>query len=489
MRNYRKDGSEFWNDLYIAPVLDGAGTTTHSVVIVHDVTDAVAQREELHQLANYDSLTGLPNRVLLGERLAQVIADAAPERRPFVVLFADVDQFKFINDSLGHSAGDELLRGVAARLKACLRGDDIIARLGGDEFVIVLTAADATDSAVAAIVARLLAAVAEPMALAGHELRVTCSIGISRFPDDGVDAGDLLKNADAAMYLAKRNGRNTVQNFTSELACMIDERVLLQSSLHGALDRGELLLQYHPQVGLARGNIVGVEALLRWNHPERGMTSPGTFIELAEETGIIVPIGEWVLRTACRQMLLWEAAGVAPPAVSINVSIRQLQQKGLVETVAAVLRDSGLAPERLELELTESLLARDADEAIAILHALRALGVRLAIDDFGTGYSSLGYLKRLPISRLKIDQSFVRNIHGDPGNAAIARTIITLGHSLDLEVLAEGIETVAERNWLLAAGCELAQGYLYSRPLGAAAMGDMVRKHRLATPQSLHFAM
>jgi diguanylate cyclase (GGDEF)-like protein/PAS domain S-box-containing protein len=480
LRNYRKDGSLYWNDLFIAPVLDDAGVITHSVMIVHDVSAAVAHHEELHRLANYDALTGLPNRVLFGEQLAQVIADALPERRPFLVLFADVDQFKFINDSLGHTAGDELLRNVATRLKSCLRDGDIIARLGGDEFVVVLNRTEAFEGAIVAIVNRLLKAVAEPMSVAGHELRVTCSIGVSRFPDDGVDASDLLKNADAAMYLAKRNGRNNVQNFTCDLSTMIDERVLLQSSLHGALERGEFLLHYHPQIDLASGKIVGLEALLRWNHPERGLTSPCAFIALAEETGVIVPIGEWVLGTACRQMVAWDRMGLPPLVISVNVSVRQLRHKGLVDLVAATLKETGLPPERLELELTESLLASDADEAIGVLYAFRSLGVRLAIDDFGTGYSSLGYLKRLPISRLKIDQSFVRNIHRDAGNAAIARTIITLGKSLGLEVLAEGVETNAECAWLQAAGCELAQGYLFSRPMTATDVVEWMKKARFA---------
>ena len=474
LRNYRKDGSLFWNDLFIAPVLDGSGAMTHSVVIVHDVTATVTQQEELHQLANYDALTGLPNRTLFGERLARAISEASPTSRPFLILFVDVDQFKFINDSLGHSAGDELLRGVAARLQSCLRGDDTIARLGGDEFVILLARGAIGDDAMATIVNRILAAVAEPMMVAGHELRTTCSIGVSRYPEDGVDAGALLKNADAAMYLAKRTGGNNVQTFTRDLSNTIDERVLLQSRLHGALGRGEFLLHYQPLVELASGTIVGLEALLRWNHPERGLTSPCTFIPLAEETGVIVPIGDWVLRTACRQLALWEKMGLPPLAMSVNVSVRQLLQEGLVAMVAATLREVGLAPGRLDLELTESLLARDADAAIGVLCALRSLGVRLSIDDFGTGYSGLGYLKRLPISRLKIDQSFVRDIHSDPANAAIARAMITLGHSLNLEVLAEGVEKKAERDWLRAAGCKLGQGYFFSRPVDASAVPGLV---------------
>jgi diguanylate cyclase (GGDEF)-like protein/PAS domain S-box-containing protein len=474
LRNYRKDGSLFWNDLFIAPVLDEAGDMTHSVMIVHDVTAAVAHQEELHRLANYDALTGLPNRAMFDERLARGIAEASVSRRPFFVLFVDVDQFKFINDSLGHTAGDEMLCRVAARLQSCLREDDPIARVGGDEFVILLTRADISDDAIGAIVNRILVAVAEPMTVAGHELRVTCSIGVSRYPDDGVDGGDLLKNADAAMYLAKRTGRNNVQSFTRDLSSMIDERVLLQSSFHGALERGEFLLHYQPLVDLSSGTIVGLEALLRWMHPGRGLMRPGAFMALAEETGVIVRIGEWVLRTACRQMALWEKSGLPPLTISVNISVRQLLQKGLAETVAATLRETGLPPGRLDLELTESLLARDADEAIGILHALRSLGVCLSIDDFGTGYSNLGYLKRLPISRLKIDQSFVRNIHTDPGNAAIARSIIMLGNSLNLEVVAEGVETEAECDWLRASGCTLVQGYLFSRPMEASAVPDLV---------------
>ena len=476
LRNCRKDGTHFWNDLFIAPVFDNAGDVTHSVMIVHDVTASVAHQDALNRLANYDPLTGLPNRVLFNARLEELIADAAREERPFLLLFADVDQFKFINDSLGHSAGDELLRNVAARLQSCLREGDMIARLGGDEFVIVLTHGELKNEVTAAIVDRILTAVAQPMTVAGHELRITCSMGAARFPDDGNDAGVLLKNADAAMYLAKRTGRNNVQRFTPDLSSMIDERVLLQSSLHGALERNEFVLHYHPQVNLANGAIVGVEALLRWNHPERGLTGPLAFIALAEETGLIVPIGEWVFATACRQLARWDREGLAAMSLCVNVSVRQLQQHGFIAMVASMLRETSLEPQRIEFEVTESLLAREPDNAVKVLYELRALGVRLSLDDFGTGYSSLGYLKRLPISRLKIDQSFVRNIHADWGNAAIARTIITLAHSLDIEVLAEGVETKQERDWLYAAGCELAQGYLFGRPMDAVAITQLLTK-------------
>jgi diguanylate cyclase (GGDEF)-like protein len=379
------------------------------------------------------------------------------------VVFIDLDRFKVINDSLGHNFGDEVLRHVGERLQSAVRDGDTVARLGGDEFVLILS--DQTrEDVIFRTMRRLIGKVSEPIVIGDRELNITCSAGISLYPQDGPDVQTLLKNADAAMYRAKSQGRNTFQFYTAEMNELANERLSMEQSLRRAIDRDELLLHYQPRVNLRTGEVDGVEALVRWQHPVRGLVLPDRFIPLAEETGLIVPIGEWVLRTACEQGREWKRAGFQP-VVSVNLSARQLWGGGLVRLVGDVISSTGMS-EHLELELTESMVMHDAENVIATMQALKAIGVRLSVDDFGTGYSSLSYLKRLPLTALKIDGSFVRDItSGGPDEGLIAKAIISLGHSLHLKVIAEGVETEAHRAFLEQHDCDEIQGYLISRPV------------------------
>ena len=423
-------------------------------------------QEELERQANFDSLTGLPNRHLLNDRLKQAVF-AQRTVRSVAVVFLDLDHFKVINDSLGHNYGDEVLRHVGDRLQASVRDGDTVARLGGDEFVLVLND-QAREDMIFRTMRRLIAKVGEPMVVAGRELNITCSAGISLHPQDGPDVQTLLKNADAAMYRAKSQGRNTFQFFTAEMNELANERLSLEQSLRRALERDELLLHYQPRIDVRTGRVEAVEALLRWRHPERGIVMPDRFVPLAEETGLIVPIGEWVLRNAGRQAAAWRRAGHPPVVVSVNLSARQLWVGGLVRVVKEVMEENALDG-RLELELTESMVMHDTENVIATLQALRAIGARLSVDDFGTGYSSLSYLRRLPLTVLKIDGSFVRDIQatGGPDDGIIARAIISLGQALRLRVVAEGVETQAQLDFLKAYGCDEVQGYYHSRPMSA----------------------
>jgi diguanylate cyclase (GGDEF)-like protein/PAS domain S-box-containing protein len=465
LRNYRKDGTLFWNDLYITPVRDQAtATVTHFVGVQHDVTQTRRYAEELEHQANHDALTGLANRILLRDRLEQALVYAQRHARLVMVAFVDLDNFKLINDSLGHSAGDRLLCVIAARLQACVRKGDTVARLGGDEFVLVLSDQGREDSQ-HGMMERVIAAVSEPCELDAQELRVTCSIGISVYPHDAADGETLLRMADAAMYGAKDVGRNNFQFHTKELTARISDRLALDGGLRRALQRGDLFLNYQPQYDLSSGRVIGMEALLRWAHPQRGVLQPGTFISLAEDNGLIGPIGAWVMHTACMHNKALQAAGVAPIKVAVNLSARQFRQKGLVKTIAAILRDSGLDASQLELELTESMVMHSVDEVIRTLRELEQMGVQLSVDDFGTGYSSLSYLKRFPVHRLKIDRSFVRDIGFDADDTAIVQSVIALGHALKMKVVAEGVETRAQLEFLTASGCDEAQGYYIGRPV------------------------
>jgi diguanylate cyclase (GGDEF)-like protein len=424
-------------------------------------------QEELEHQANYDSLTGLPNRALLRDRLRQAVF-AQRDLRSMAVVFIDLDHFKFVNDSLGHSTGDQLLKRVAERLRSVVRDGDTVARLGGDEFVLILND-QVHDDTIYRALQRIARRVAEPMTLDGKEISITCSAGISLYPQDGPDVETLLKNADAAMYRAKEHGRNNFQFYTAEMNRLVSERLALESALRQALVRRELLLYYQPRFNLRTGAVLGMEALLRWMHPERGLMLPDRFIPLAEETGLIVQIGEWVLRSACAQARAWQDAGLRPVAVSVNLSARQFRQADLAKSVAQVLDDTGLPAQQLEIELTESMVMHDAGAAIATLRALKRLGLRLSVDDFGTGYSSLSYLKSLPIDALKIDQSFVRDIaakrNGDGG--LLARAIISLGHSLHLDVIAEGVENDSQARFLRKHGCDEVQGFRFGKPVPA----------------------
>jgi diguanylate cyclase (GGDEF)-like protein len=421
-------------------------------------------QEQLEHQANYDALTGLPNRNLLLDRLRQAVF-AQRYVRPMAVVFIDLDHFKFINDSLGHKAGDELLQRMSERLREAVRDGDTVSRLGGDEFVLILND-QSNNEIIFRAMQRILGEVCQPIAIEGKELYVTCSAGISLFPQDGADVDTLLKNADAAMYRAKEHGRNNFQFYTSEMNRLVTERLSLETSLRRALERDEFILHYQPKLDLKSGVVVGAEALVRWRHPELGLVYPDRFIPLAEETGLIVRVGEWVLRTACAQNRAWQDAGLPPITVSVNLSARQFRQDGLFRMVARILSETGLRPEHLELELTESMVMHNVDAAISILNGLKEIGVRLSVDDFGTGYSSLSYLKQFPIGILKIDRAFVHDIRGaGRDDGLIAQAIISLGHSLKLRIIAEGVEDGAQLDFLKARRCDEAQGYLFSRPV------------------------
>ena len=419
---------------------------------------------QIEHQANYDSLTGLPNRSLLYDRLRQAVY-AQRKVLAVAVVFIDLDHFKVVNDSLGHSTGDKLLKDMGDRLRVVVRDGDTVARLGGDEFVLILNN-QTQDDVIFRAMQRINGKLNEPFVIDGKELYVTCSAGIALYPQDGLDVDTLLKNADAAMYRAKEHGRNNFQFYTSEMNSKVSERLALEHSLRRAIERNEFVLHYQSKVNLKTGAIVGAEALVRWRHPERGLMAPDLFVPLAEETGLIVQIGEWVLREACTQNRAWQAEGLPPISVAANVSARQFRQGALVKSVSAILAETGLDPSHLEMELTESVIMHNAEAAVSTLRQLTSLGVRLSIDDFGTGYSSLSYLKHLPIDTLKIDQSFVRDIvAGSPDHRVLARAIISIGHSLDLKVVAEGVETEAQLEYLRQHDCDEVQGFYFSEPL------------------------
>lgn len=474
LRTYRKDKTMFWSDIYIAPVNDGAGVVSHFVMAQYDITETKRYESELEFQTSRDALTGLANRNLLRDRLSQEIAYAVRYGHPIWVMFVDLDRFKFVNDTLGHQAGDLLLKAVAERLQSSVRETDTVARLGSDEFVLVLP--ERIDEGLAtSAVQRIMDAVAKPLKIEGHEFFISCSVGMAVYPADGNSPEDLIRHADIAMYRAKETGRNNFQFYTPAMNERALERLRIEGDLHNALERHEFVLHYQPRVDLESGEIVGMEALIRWQHPELGMVPPGRFIGIAEENGLIVPIGAWVIRTACVQNKAWQDAGLRNLRMSVNLSARQFAQRDLVQSIAAVLEETGLAPDCLEIELTESLVMADVDRAIGILRELKALGVKMSIDDFGTGYSSLSYLKRFPIDVLKIDQSFVHDITVDPDDAAIVASIISLAHNLRLHVIAEGVETEAQLAYLQRHGCDQIQGYFFSPPVSTDAFEQMLR--------------
>jgi diguanylate cyclase (GGDEF)-like protein/PAS domain S-box-containing protein len=475
IRSYRKDGTMFWNDLYTSPVRDANGTVTHFVAAQYDITDMKRYEAELEKRANQDTVTGLANRNLLRDRLSQALAFAARYMHPVWVVHLDLDRFKFINDTLGLSAGDELLRQVAARLEGCVRETDTVARLAADEFVLVLPERSNESTAIHTM-QRLMDTVAKPYVIESHEFFITTSAGMAVYPTDGEDAETLMKHADIAMYRAKETGRNNYQFYTPAMNERALERLRLEGDLRLALEHNQFELHYQPQVDLHTGRIHGMEALVRWQHPTFGMVAPGRFIGLAEETGLIVPLGAWVMRTACMQTKAWQDAGLGELRVAVNLSARQFGQKDLVKSIANILQECALAPHCLEVELTESMIMTDVEHAISVLRDLAGLGVQISVDDFGTGYSSLSYLKRLPIDVLKIDQSFVRDISIDPDDAAIVATIISLAHSLRLQVIAEGVETAEQLEFLRSHDCDAMQGYYFSKPVPAEAFGELVRE-------------
>jgi diguanylate cyclase (GGDEF)-like protein/PAS domain S-box-containing protein len=479
----RRDGAVLALRVKIRALADEQGRTVNYLASFTDITAAKFAEERLRHLTHHDPLTGLPNRLAFQERLQLAMQEARTQGRLLAVLFLDLDRFKLVNDSIGHEAGDELLKAVGERLRHALRSDDIVARLGGDEFAVITTGLLGEEDAV--VVARkLLEALSDPFPVAGHELRVAASIGISLYPNDGADAQALMKNADTALFRAKEAGRNTYRLFQPAMNATSFEQLVLENNLRRAIERQEFELYYQPKLDFRRAAIVGVEALLRWNHPELGLVSPAQFIPLAEETGLIVPIGEWVIEQACRQHGEWRRAGLGPIAIAVNLSPRQLQQPDLAARIERILHATGMPPEYLELELTESGVMQDAEASGETLRRLRALGVSVTIDDFGTGYSSLGYLKRFPIGTLKIDRSFIAAATTDADSAAIVEAIIAMARSMRLKTIAEGVETLEQLEQLRRLDCDEMQGYLFSPPLPAARATELLRQWQSRTDAS-----
>jgi diguanylate cyclase (GGDEF)-like protein/PAS domain S-box-containing protein len=467
----RRDGHQIFIEDSGAPLLDRVGMAAGSVLVFRDVTLARALAEKLIHLAEHDSLTGLPNRLLLIDRLGQAIAQAARRTSMVAVLFMDLDGFKYVNDSLGHQTGDYLLKSVTKRLQRCIRAPDTVSRQGGDEFVLLLLDLHhPTDAAITA--KRILEAVAEPHDLKTHELHVTASIGISIYPNDGLDPETLIKNADTAMYQAKEHGRQNFSFFKKEMNVRAVARQSIAEDLRHALERHELFLVYQPIVNVKSGAVIGAEALLRWNHPTRGSVAPEIFIPVAEDSGLILPIGEWVLRQACMQAKAW--ADMCQPAItmSVNVSARQFRNEGFLEKLSEILDETGLSPAYLDIEMTETVLMERACFGAPALKSLRDRGLRVAIDDFGTGFSSLSYLQLLPLDVIKIDRSFVSQIATTPNGAAIVTAIIAMGRSLNLRVIAEGIETAQDLAFVKKSACDAAQGFFFGRPVSA---GDFAK--------------
>ena len=464
--NRRKNGEAFPTWSTITAVQDTEGHTCNYVQVFSDISSIKRSQEELDFLAHHDPLTELPNRILFNDRLKHALAVAKREHTQVGVLFLDLDRFKNINDSLGHPAGDIVLQEAGQRIRKNLRTSDTVARLGGDEFIIIIEQIKKVQN-VSTVANKLLNIFAQPFRVNEQELHLSVSLGISLYPNDGQETETLIRNADTAMYRAKEEGRNNFQFYTSSLTMAVSERLTLETALHHALEKNEFLLHYQPQYTFQKGEVTGVEALIRWENPELGLVSPDRFIPSAEDSGLILSIGEWVLETACTQMLTWLKNGYTLDHVSVNVSGIQIQRCDIVTTVRQVLKRTGLPAKYLEIEITESTAMQQLDRVIRDLSALSKMGIRISIDDFGTGHSSLSYLKRLPINHLKIDRAFVKDIPQNEDDMAIARAIVALGKSLDLGIIAEGIETEEQQDFLEGLGCDSAQGYFYSRPLAA----------------------
>ena len=460
-----KSGRIYPKWMSISAVKDEPGIVTHYISISADISERKTAERNIQSLAYYDVLTSLPNRTLLHDRLGQLIAASHRDKQKFALLFLDLDRFKYVNDSMGHSMGDKLLQAVALRLQECVREGDTVSRIGGDEFIVLLREMDKENAA--RIAEEILSAMLAPYEIGDLQIVAQASIGISLYPDHAQDVDTLIKYADVAMYRVKEEGRNNFQFYSAEMNFHADKLFSMEKDLRLAMERNEFLLHYQPQVNLKQGRVCGVEALIRWQHPETGMIGPDEFIPVAEETGQILSMGEWVLRTACAQLSTWRKQGLPVFPMSVNLSIRQLRQPHLAKLIGQILEESGLGANDLELEITEGLMMGESQAAMKFLGDMHELGVHLSVDDFGTGYSSLSYLKKLPLDRLKIDQSFVRDITTDENDAAIVRSIISLGHQLNLQVVAEGVETAEQRDFLIKRGCDDMQGYYFSRPLAA----------------------
>jgi diguanylate cyclase (GGDEF)-like protein len=469
LRLRRRDGSTVW---VLENVTLGDDVMEGTII---DITDRKRAQDQVEYQAYHDALTGLPNRLLFRDRITVALAHAKRSGRLSAVMFLDLDQFKLVNDTLGHTVGDRLLQAIGARLVTCVRAEDTVARMGGDEFTILL--ADLSDRRGAPLVAqKVLEAVRHPVTIDDHELYVTTSIGIAIYPEDGMDAETLLKNADRAMYRAKESGRDNYQYAASVRFEPMEGRLSMERALHRAIDREELVVHYHPMVEIATGRVVGAEALLRWNDPDRGLVQPEDFIPLAEETQLIIPIGAWVLRTACAQMKAWHDLGHEGLRVAVNLSPRQFQDRDLTASIEKILQETGFPAQCLDLEITESTAMQNAELTLAILNGLKEMGIRISIDDFGTGYSSLSYLKRFPIDTVKIDQGFVRDL--TKNDAAIISAVISMARALDLRVIAEGVETEEQLAFLRREHCAEMQGFLYSQPLTSTEFEEALRAMR-----------
>jgi len=460
----RRDGIEIFIEDSVAPIRDRAGRTIGAVKVFRDVSASRAMAQEIAHTAEHDFLTGLPNRLLLNDRIGQAIAFALRHEKQIAILFLDLDGFKYINDSLGHPVGDKILQSIGKRLQKCVRISDTVSRQGGDEFVILISEVDCAEDAVLSA-RRILEVLAEAHCIDGEYLHVTTSIGVSVYPDDGVDAETLIKNADTAMYQAKDSGRQNYKFFKPDMNVRAVERQSIEEGLRGALQRHEFMLHYQPKIDLTTGAITGAEALIRWTHPKRGSIPPDLFIPIAEESGLILPIGRWVLREACTQVCAWAKAGLPMVHMAVNISAIEFRDANFLENVFAILQETGMDPNFLELEMTESVLMKGAEATEKTLKVLREHGVRLAIDDFGTGYSSLSYLRKFSIDSLKIDRSFIRQITTNPEETTIVSAMISMGQSLKLRVVAEGVETHEELAFLRGHHCDEAQGYHFSRPV------------------------
>lgn len=460
-----KSGRIYPKWISISAVRDDHGVLTHYISISADISERKDAEQNIESLAYYDVLTSLPNRTLLHDRLGQLIAASHRDRQQFALLFLDLDRFKYVNDSMGHTVGDRLLQAVALRLQECVREGDTVARIGGDEFIVLLR--ETGQESAAHVAGKILSVLATPYNIGDLQIATHASIGISMYPDNADDFDTLIKYADVAMYRVKEEGRGSFQFFSPEMNFHADKLFSMEKDLRLAMERNEFILHYQPQINLKYGRVCGVEALIRWQHPEAGLIYPDEFVSVAEETGQILPIGEWVLRSACKQLASWRKRGVPVFPVAVNLSIRQLRQPNLAEVIAEILQENGLGAHDLELEITEGLMMGETEAAMAFLIKMHELGVDLSVDDFGTGYSSLSYLKKFPLDKLKIDQSFVRDIATDENDAAIVSSIISLGHQLNLQVVAEGVETPEQMDFLLIRGCDEMQGYYFSRALPA----------------------